>query len=327
MAQSIGRWRRPAVEWPTLFVAVAIYGGFLAVSWWHAALPWWLSVALGAWLGAWQTSLQHEIVHGHPTRWRWINHLLARPSLVLWLPFGLYRRTHLAHHVDQRLTDPLEDPESYYVTPLEWSRMGRLRRGVLWMHNTLAGRLLIGPLRTMARTTAGEAIRLLRGDGRTWRDWGAHGLAVALICGWTFGIAGMPVWVYLLGFVYGGTALMMLRSFLEHQAAEAVPERTVVVEAEWPLRLLYLNNNLHAVHHDQPRLPWYTLPARYRAQAGAYLAANGGYRFNGYAGIVWQFLLRAKEPPVHPLRAGPRLDPVADTRPTTTGAGAFNGLG
>jgi len=316
MTSSQASATRPAIEWPTLGVAAIIYGGFLAVTWFHAALPWWLTIALGAWFGAWQTSLQHEIVHGHPTRWRRLNHALARPSLVLWLPFDLYRRSHLAHHVDSRLTDPMEDPESFYVTPAAWAAMGRTRRAVLWMLNTLAGRLLVGPARTMVATLTTEAAQLARGDARRWRDWPWHLLAVAGISIWAFGVCGMPVWEYLVGFAYFGTSLMLLRSFLEHQATEAVPERTVVVDAEAPFRVLFLNNNLHAVHHDRPRVAWYRLPERYRAARDAYLAQNGGYHYPGYAAIALRYLVRAKEPPVHPLSDGPRLEDAATAGPT-----------
>ena len=315
MTSAKQRPQRPPLEWPTLGVALCVYGGFLGVTAYHAALPWWLTIILGAWIGAWQASLQHEILHGHPTRWRRLNHLLARPSLVLWLPFDLYRRSHLAHHVDSRLTDPLEDPESFYVTPSTWARLGWMRRGLLWMHNTLAGRLLLGPPRVIGRTLIGEVRGLVNGDVRRRRDWSAHGVALALLFGWTFGIAGMPVWEYVLGFVYGGTALMLLRSFLEHQAAEAVTKRTVVVDAEWPFRLLFLNNNLHAVHHDRPRQPWYRLPRIYRDQRDTYLAENGHYHYNSYWSIIRRYLLRPKEPPVHPLQAGPRLEaPAAASR-------------
>ena len=34
------RRRGLQVEWPTLAVAAAIYGGFGLVTWFHAALPW-----------------------------------------------------------------------------------------------------------------------------------------------------------------------------------------------------------------------------------------------------------------------------------------------
>lgn len=300
--------RHSRIEWPTIALAGAIYGGFGTLTWLHGALPIWLIVALSAWLGAWHGSLQHEIVHGHPTRWRRVNHLLAWPSLGLWLPFGIYRASHLAHHVDSRLTDPTEDPETFYVSPQVWSRLGRIRRGLLWIHNTVAGRLIIGPWRLWARFYRDEGRRLAAGDGSHVKHWARHLPGVALALGWALGVCGMPLWQYLLGFVYGGTALTLLRSFLEHRAAEQVGERTAVVEAGPALGLLYLHNNLHAVHHARPALPWYRLPAAYRAERSRYLAGNGGYLYKGYGDILRRHLIRPKEPPVHPVISGPRLE-------------------
>ncbi len=135
---------------------------------------------------------------------------------------------------------------------------------------------------------------------------------------WVWVVCGMPLWLYALTFVYPGTALMLLRSFLEHQAAEEVGERTAIVEAGPVMSLLYLNNNLHAVHHARPRTPWYRLPAIYRANRAKVLAGNGGYRYASYARIVWTYLFRAKEPPVHPLIGGPRLQAAGDPATSTT---------
>jgi fatty acid desaturase len=294
--------------WPTLAVAAAVYGGFLLLTWFHAALPGWLLAVLGGYLTAWQASLQHETVHGHPFRRRWANWLLGLPGFLLWLPWGVYRDSHLRHHVDNRLTDPLEDPESFYVTPATWARLGRGRRAWLWGLNTLAGRLLLGPARTVAVFLRDEARRLAAGDVRRLRHWLWHLPAVALVGVWVFWVCGVPAWLYLLAFIYPGTALMLLRSFLEHQAAEAVGARTAVVEAGPLLSLLYLNNNLHAVHHAAPALPWYALPDAYRSRRTAVLAHNGGYLYASYLRIAAAYLFKPKEPPVHPLQAGPRLD-------------------
>ena len=294
--------------WPTLAVAAAVYGGFLLVTWFHAALPGWLLAVLGGYLTAWQASLQHETVHGHPFRRRWANWLLGLPGLLLWLPWGVYRDSHLRHHVDSRLTDPLEDPESFYVTPAAWARLGRLRRAWLWCLNTLAGRLLLGPARTIAVFLRDETRRLAAGDRQRLRHWLWHLPGIALVGIWVFWVCGLPVWLYLLAFIYPGTALMLLRSFLEHQAAEAVGARTAVVEAGPLLSLLYLNNNLHAVHHAAPALPWYALPGAYRSRRAEVLSTNAGYRYAGYLRIASAYLFKPKEPPVHPLTAGPRLD-------------------
>ena len=51
--------RARSVEAPTLIVAVVIHGAWLALTWWHAALPAWALVAGGGWLVAWHKSLQH----------------------------------------------------------------------------------------------------------------------------------------------------------------------------------------------------------------------------------------------------------------------------
>jgi fatty acid desaturase len=37
-----------------------------------------------------------------------------------------------------------------------------------------------------------------------------------------------------------------------------------------PLRLLILNMNMHRVHHERPALPWWALPAQFRANDDHY---------------------------------------------------------
>ena len=289
------------IEWPTVFLAVAVYGVFGLATWAHEALPWWLLLPLGGYVVALQGSLQHEATHGHPTPWPWLNEALVFPSLWLWIPFRIYRRTHLQHHSDQFLTDPLSDPESFYMTPEAWARSGPLRRGLAWTLNTLLGRLLLGPAICTLRLYGRALGRFARGETEDLGAWLLHFAAVAVVLAWAIGICGISMVDYLIFFAYPGTALTLLRSFLEHQAREAPGERSVVVEAGPLLSLLYLNNNLHALHHAEPGLAWYRLPARYRDRRQDLLARNGGYRFGGYLEIVMRYLLRPKEPPVHPL--------------------------
>src|SRR5262245_11932670 len=145
-ADSLVPYRRPKrIEWPTLGLAVLIYGGWLTLTlFWHA-VPLWLLVPLGAWLVAWQGSLQHETMHGHPTRRRWINDAIGWPPLSLWLPYPIYKLSHLSHHRDERLTDPLDDPESFYVTEANWASTPRWFRALLVFNQTLLGRILVGP--------------------------------------------------------------------------------------------------------------------------------------------------------------------------------------
>ena len=114
--------KRLRFEPQTLAVAVAIYGGFGLVTWYFHSLPLWIVVPLGAVLIAWHGSLQHETIHGHPFASRRINALLGGVPLSLFIPYPLYRRTHLWHHRfgGRILTDPLVDPESFYLKSFGW---------------------------------------------------------------------------------------------------------------------------------------------------------------------------------------------------------------
>lgn len=292
--------RRLRLEWPTMAVAGCVYGGFAALTWYYHALPLWLLVPAAAFVVAWHGSLQHEVIHHHPTRWRRVNEALVLPSLWLWMPYRVYRDTHLAHHRDERLTDPIDDPESYYLTAERWRRYGPLARTVMSFRNTLIGRLLVGPFIAVYGLWRDQLPRLWRGERRALWAWGLHAVGCALVLGWASGVCAIPVAEYVAVFAYPGIALTLLRSFAEHRAEENPANRSVIVEAAWPFALVFLNNNLHALHHREPGVAWYDLPARYRSERERILAANGGYRFQGYGDIVRRYLLRPKEPLIHP---------------------------
>ena len=290
------------IEWPTLAVAGGIYLLFGLLTWHHDLLPWWLLLIGGGFITCLHGSLQHEVVHGHPTGSPWLNEALVFPSLWLWMPFRTYRRVHLEHHYDPALTDPLEDPESYYVTAEAWERMGPLSRAFLWAHNTASGRLLLGPLRSCWRLLTSEIGPLLRGRRDSVMAWSLHVLGAGMVIVWVSVVCDMPLWLYVLTFAYPGLSLTLLRSFLEHQARPSVGERIVLVEAGPVMSLLFLNNNLHALHHAEPGTAWYDLPARYRLKREQLLAENGGYRYRNYLEILARYLFWPKEPPVHPFK-------------------------
>jgi fatty acid desaturase len=289
------------IEWPTLGVAAIVYVGFGLVTWFYDALPWWVVMPLGAYLIAWHGSLQHEVVHGHPTPWRLVNEMLVFPSLLLWQPYAVYRESHLTHHRDAHLTDPRYDPESFYVTPEAWARMGPPRRAMSWWLNTLSGRLLLGPAYCAVVYTIGEIRRFARGDFSHLGILIVHGASCAVVLYWVLWVAKIPLIDYIVFFAYPGLSLTLLRSFLEHQAREDVGHRTGVVEAGPILSLMFLFNNLHTVHHAQPGLPWYRIPGYYRANREQQLTSNGGYVLRGgYAEVFARYLLWAKESPVYP---------------------------
>lgn len=288
-------------EAPTWIVMTMVYGGWLLATWFYDVLPWWMVVPAGGWLIAWHGSFQHEAVHGHPTGNECLNTTLAFPPLGLWLPYPLYRDSHRAHHRTEALTDPLSDPESFYVPGARWWRFGALRRAMLTLNNTVAGRLLAGPWIVAARFLGQELRRLLSGDRRHARIWLVHILSCGLVLLWVSAICGIPVPEYVLGFVWPGVSLTLLRSFAEHRPAPDQGRRTAIVEAGPVLSLLYLNNNLHGAHHERPGLPWYALPSFYRAERQAILYRNGGFRFSGgYSEVLRRYAFRPKDRPVHP---------------------------
>jgi fatty acid desaturase len=91
-----------------------------------------------------------------------------------------------------------------------------------------------------------------------------------------------------------------MRSYYEHRPAQRQDERTAINEAGWFMRLLYLNNSFHALHHERPGVSWYDLPSLYRAERQRLLASNGGFVHAGYTSIARRFAFRPKDLPCHP---------------------------
>jgi fatty acid desaturase len=292
------------VEWQTVALAIGIYGGWAAAlaAGGGTLLPLWLWAPLAAWCVAWQASLQHEVIHGHPTPSAGLNRWIAGPPLTLWLAYERYRETHMQHHVDERLTDPLDDPESFYVTAGTWEHIGPLHRNLLLVLNTLAGRLVLGPLWTVGRFAVAEGRRLHRGDRRLRNLWLRDALQAAAVAAVVDGAFGVPVWLYLLAVAWPATTLMLLRSFAEHRPAALPGHRSAIVESRGPLAWLYLSNNLHALHHERPGLAWFVLPKVFRANRSAVLERNGGFRLSGYGEVARRWLLAPRDHPRHPGR-------------------------
>ena len=297
-----------ALEWPTLALIGVIYGGWLALTWFAQATPWWIVSIIGAILIAWHSSLQHELIHGHPTQWRAANRALAFPPLSLWLPFELYRRAHLVHHRDERLTDPLDDPESYYWTKDHWDGLGPIGRSLVRLQTTLIGRIVIGPAWNISRFLKQEAGIVIGPRHANIRVWANHLLGCAVLLFWVHGICGIPIWFYLFGIVYPGTALLLIRSFAEHRAANGVFERTAIVENAPFFGLLFLYNNLHAAHHEEPMMPWYEIPNWYRANRERLIRENNGLVYNGYWDVARRFFWVSHDRPQHPSDRAPFAD-------------------
>ncbi len=305
---SLSKSSTTALEWPTLALIGVIYGGWLALTWFAHAVPWWVVSIIGAILIAWHSSLQHELIHGHPTQWRTVNRVLAFPPLSLWLPFELYRRAHLVHHRDERLTDPLDDPESYYWTNEHWEGLGPIGQGLVRFQTTLLGRIVIGPAWNIGRFLKQEAALVFGPRHANIRVWANHLLGCAVILFWVHSVCGISIWFYLFGIVYPGTSLLLIRSFAEHRAANGVFERTAIVENAPFFGLLFLYNNLHAAHHEEPMMPWYAIPAWYRANRERLVRENNGLVYNGYWDVARRFFWVSHDRPQHPSDRAPFAD-------------------
>jgi fatty acid desaturase len=292
---------RPFADWQTLVVGAAVYVAFILLTLNFHALPWWLVLPLGGCILCLHGSLQHEAVHGQPFRSRLLNSAFVFPSLWLWLPYTHYRQTHLIHHRNERLTSPLDDPESNYVTAERWASMGPLHRALRVAMTTCAGRMLLTPAYVMVQVWLESLRQIGRGNSDALRHWLIQIPAAGIVLLWVIGVCGIPFWQYFLLFVYPGVSLTVLRSFLEHQARAPVAERTVIVEAGPVMSLLYLNNNLHALHHIEPATVWHLRPQQFRIRRDEIYAGSRNYRYAGYGEIVWRYLFRPKEPVVHPI--------------------------
>lgn len=273
-----------------------------------AAAPWigWAGlIVLGGPVAALHASLRHEALHGHPTSDALVNEALVFPSLDLLFPYRRFKELHLRHHCDERVTDPYDDPESWYVAERDWRDAGPLKRAILRANATLGGRLLVGPWLSAAGLWRADALRFARSAGvrrKLATAYGLHAIGVGIALGGAYALGGVSPLTYLLCVAWPAVGFLMLRSYIEHRAAEDPAHRSAVVEAEPLFALIFLNNNLHALHHAHPRVPWSRLPALWRAHRDDVLARNGGYHVPGYLFALRSWLLTPREPIAHPYR-------------------------
>jgi len=289
------------IDGPTWLVAVVLYGAWVLLIWFHARLPWWVIMPVGAYLIAWHFSLQHEAIHSFRGVPAWLRFALVFPPIGLWFPFPLYRKSHTTHHRDIHLTVPGVDTESYYVLRTDWERMGKVQRALLTFNQTLTGRLLIGPALRLWILISKETRRMAHGDFSHLPHWAIHAISLVLLFWFISGICHYPWWKYCLLIAYPGMSLGLLRAFHEHRAADDSQQRTAAVESNVLFGLLYLYNNLHVVHHLKPTMPWYDIARYYRENRRELLRMNGDFVYRGYGVLAKEFLLTPVFSPIHPL--------------------------
>ena len=296
---------RCPLEWPTLAVLMACFGVWLLLTWMHHLIAWPLLVLLGGYVTGLHSSLQHEALHGHPTRRAGLNETLVYCTLGLFYPYRRFKSLHLRHHRDERLTDPFDDPESWYVADDQWQRLSWPMRLALRVNATLLGRLAIGPALGMAGFLRHDWQMMCRGDAAVRRAWLHHLAGCAPVVLWLVVVCEMNLLLYVACFAYPALSFISLRTYGEHRAAESVAHRSAIIETSPVFSLLFLNNNLHALHHANPRLAWYRLPQLLASDPSGWRRHNGHNGFNGYLALIRAHLFRPREPIVHPfLRRG-----------------------
>ena len=120
---------------------------------------------------------------------------------------------------------------------------------LLRINNTMVGRFVLGPwlacigfcLADLKADPRGRPADPQRRGCCTCSAWPI----VLPVVAYGFDI---PLWLYVLVPVWIGQGLISIRTFAEHQWSERPEGRTIIVERS-PLSFLFLNNNLHFVHH------------------------------------------------------------------------------
>ena len=306
---------KTARESATLVLLVAVYGlwgVFIFSAPW--GIPWWVSCPVLTLLVVQFLSLQHEALHGHPTRSSLINEALVSLPLALIYPYRRYKSLHLRHHNDENLTDPFDDPESWYFEAEDFARQHPVVKALWRVNATLMGRLLLGPLLSGIGLVRRDWEAVLRGDRAILLAWALHIFGLAVLFS-LLTLAGFSAWLYLLAVAYPASSILMIRSFAEHRASEHKEQRTAIIPDRGPLALLFLNNNLHAVHHAHPTVAWYQLPRLFRERRDEFLRTNGGYGYRNYLEVFAQHWRKPLDSIPHPLwNRHNRTRPIGERR-------------
>ncbi len=287
-------------DWRTLMLLTLVYGLWGCLVFGAHGVPELATALVLTPLLTLFSSLQHELLHGHPFRRRIFNHMLGSVPIGVIVPYLRFRDTHLEHHRDTQLCDPYDDPESWYQMRSEWERRGKFSKRLFNFNNMLAGRMLIGPFIGMTGFVLWDIKRIRAGQYHIAWKWLAHFATLVPLVTLIGFFGTISVWMYLVA-AYLGMSLLMVRTFLEHQAHEKARGRSVIIESRGLFSFLFLNNSLHAVHHAHPKVAWYRLPELYQRNRERFLQMNEGYQLASYGEVFRRFFLKQKEPVPYPL--------------------------
>ena len=294
-------WRpHSSVEIPTLLMMALCYVLWLAAVLWIAEFSWVLASISLPFIIALHSSLQHEVLHGHPLPSKFWSEMLVAPAVGLFIPYQRFRDLHLQHHIDPNLTDPYEDPETNFLDPDVWAELPRAYKTALQFNNTLAGRMLIGPLISQWVFLKSDFALIRSGNRSVMKAWLLHLAGSVPVVAIVVEASALSFWWYLAA-AYVGLSILKVRTYLEHRAHESPRGRTAIVEDRGLWSWMFLNNNLHLVHHMHPFEPWYRLPALFDRNRERFLGDNEGYSYRRYSDIFAKYFFKAKDPVPHPI--------------------------
>ena len=247
-------------------------------------------------------ALHHEAIHGgfHEDRRRNLRagRLMA---VLLGSSFHVLRFGHLMHHQYNR--NPLDRPDVYdpAVTSRLKARLSSLGTLIFGLYFAE----IAAPLGCCLPRVAIRRIidRIYRGDDpaltairvaarRQFLDpTRLRMIRTDALLAWTL-IGGSAIafgadWPMLAGFLVARGVMISVFDNVYHFATPI--DRSEFARNLWlpaPLRLLILNMNLHRLHHARPALPWWQLPARFRAERDHYDASLLRIALAQFAGPV-----------------------------------------
>ena len=171
-------------EWRTVTLIAACYILWLALVFGLSQISIIVSALLLIPVITLHSSLQHECLHGHPFRTSWLNDLIVLPPVGLFIPYLRFKAVHLEHHLNSRICDPYDDPESWYLAQDFWERLPRWLKVIFEANNSLAGRLLLGPTIALVRLAISDWREIVDGNRSVLRAWVLHiCLLVPLLAG------------------------------------------------------------------------------------------------------------------------------------------------
>ena len=240
----------------------------------------WLLLPVGLLTNAFW-ALHHEAIHGsfHPDRR--VNLLAGRfMAILLGSSFQVLRFAHLMHHRFNR--NPGDRPDVYdpAVTSKAAARLGFLGNLLIGLYLSE----LVSPLLCLLPRPAIRRIldRIYRGDDpsvteirkaaqrmflnpaqlRGIRTDALLSMSLLLAAALAFG----ENWPLLLAFFFGRGFLISVFDNVYHFATPIDrPDYARNLALPRVLQTLFLNINLHRVHHGRPSIPWWGLPAQLRA--------------------------------------------------------------